>query len=77
MARRAKEQKQGAMRRHRYEHFKGKPLWKILNRGISRLVDNGDLLEQTRREYIVGYLCEQVAESRKRRARGARPKRST
>jgi hypothetical protein len=68
MAQRAKEQEQSTVRRHPYKHFEGKSIWKVLERGIGRLVDNGDLVERTRREYIVGYLCKQVAESARRRS---------
>jgi hypothetical protein len=42
---------------HPYEEFEKTRLWKALNKGILDLVKNKDLVEITRREYVVGYLC--------------------
>ena len=37
---------------HPYEQFEGTPLWETLNKGINDLVENSDIEETTRREYI-------------------------
>jgi hypothetical protein len=42
---------------HPYKEFEKTGLWKALNKGIRDLVENQDLKETARREYIVGYLC--------------------
>ncbi|MCP3765021.1 hypothetical protein NLX67_22190 [Domibacillus sp. A3M-37] len=46
-----------------YEQFEGTPLWEAINKGIDDLVENNDIEETTRREYIVGYLCKLINES--------------
>ena len=46
--------------RHPYTRFEGTPLWRALERALDDLVTNRDLVETTRREYIVGYLCQEV-----------------
>ncbi|WP_078410753.1 hypothetical protein [Priestia abyssalis] len=48
---------------HPYEQFEGTPLWETINKGIDDLVENNDIEETTRREYIVGYLCKLINES--------------
>jgi hypothetical protein len=50
--------------RHPYWKFENTALWKALDRGISDLVENHDLKEIARREYIVGYLCKVVTRRR-------------
>ena len=47
---------------HPYEQFEGTPLWGAINKGIDDLVENNDIEETTRREYIVGYLCKLINE---------------
>jgi hypothetical protein len=42
---------------HPYKEFEKTGLWKALEKGIRDLVENQDLKEIARREYIVGYLC--------------------
>lgn len=46
--------------------FEGTPLWKALEKGIADLVQNLDVEERTRREYIVGYLCKMLARQKKK-----------
>ncbi|SEM50177.1 hypothetical protein [Paenibacillus sp. OV219] len=48
---------------HPYGQFEGSPLWEVINKGINDLVENNDLEEITKREYIVGYLCKLINES--------------
>jgi len=43
-----------------YEMFRGTPVWKIVNRCVTDLVENNDLVETTGREYIVGYICKKL-----------------
>jgi len=43
-----------------YEMYRGTPAWKILDKAIADLVDNTDIVEQTRRDYIVGYICKKL-----------------
>ena len=47
---------------HPYKKFENTPLWGVINKGVVDLVENGDLEEMTKREYIVGYLCKLVSE---------------
>jgi hypothetical protein len=60
--RRTKEQEQGAemKARHPYDELEGTALWVALNQAVQDLVDNRDLVEQTTRGHIVGYLCKAV-----------------
>jgi hypothetical protein len=51
------EPKHNSKPSHPYEEFEKTRLWKALNKGILDLVKNKDLVEITRREYVVGYLC--------------------
>jgi hypothetical protein len=51
---------------HPYIEFEKTGLWKALNKGISDLVENQDLEEKARREYIVGYLCKVLFQRRKK-----------
>jgi hypothetical protein len=48
---------------HPYKQFEGTPLWEVINKGLDDLVENNNLEETTRREYIVGYLCKFINES--------------
>jgi hypothetical protein len=49
---------------HPYGKFEGTGLWRAVNKGIHDLVENQDLNETARREYIVGYLCKVLTQSR-------------
>lgn len=40
-----------------YREFEGTGLWNALDKGIAELVENQNLKEITKREYIVGNLC--------------------
>jgi len=48
-----------------YEAYKETPLWKTVDGAVSHLVENGDVVEMTRRDYIVGYICEKLQSSPK------------
>jgi hypothetical protein len=49
---------------HPYKEFEKTGLWKALNKGIRDLVENQDLKETERREFIVGYLCKVLTRRR-------------
>jgi hypothetical protein len=49
---------------HPYKEFEQTGLWKTLSKGIRDLVENQDLKEIARREYIVGYLCKLLTQRR-------------
>jgi hypothetical protein len=55
----------GAKAEHPYANFERDPLWKTLNRAVAALVKNQDIHELTKREYIVGYLCKTINESKR------------
>jgi hypothetical protein len=55
--------------RHPYKKYESHRYWKKIDKGISDLVDNQDLVEQSARPYIVGYLCKMIL-SRKEQAKG-------
>jgi hypothetical protein len=52
-----------------YTAYKSDPLWPLLDKGISELVKNGDLIERTDRAYIVGYLCQAVLSAKPKKRR--------
>ena len=56
--------------KHPYKNYESHRYWKRIDAGISDLVDNQDLVEQSARPYIVGYLCKMIL-SRKKRAKRA------
>jgi len=43
-----------------YEQYKNDPLWTIIDAALTDLVANGDLAEQTGRDYIVGYIAMKI-----------------
>jgi hypothetical protein len=44
-----------------YDVYKGAEVWRIVEKAIYDLVENGDIVEATRRDYIVGYICKQIS----------------
>jgi hypothetical protein len=57
-----------------YVEYETDPLWPLLEKGISDLVKNQDLIEQADRRYIVGYLCKVISKGQKRGKGLPRPK---
>jgi hypothetical protein len=55
-------QQGGPVHVHPYAAFEGTPVWVTLNQAIEELVENNDLVEQTNRNYIVGFLCKHLSE---------------
>lgn len=47
-----------------YKKFESTKLWRILDSGITDLVENKDLEEKTAHKYIVGYLCDVLSKSK-------------
>lgn len=43
-----------------YDHPKKHPAWQVIDSAIEELIENDDLAEKTEREYIVGYVLEQL-----------------
>jgi hypothetical protein len=50
---------------HPYDDYEGTALWRQIDAAVRDLVDNGDLLEQTDRRYIVGYITKQLSDASK------------
>ena len=44
--------------KHPYQKYEKTILWESLEKGISDLISNEDLIEKTNHNYIIGYLCE-------------------
>ncbi len=45
-----------------YDAYRGTEVWKVVDKAICDLVYNHDLIESTRRDYIVGYICQKLQE---------------
>ncbi len=43
-----------------YDLYRGTPLWIQVEKAITDLVTNRDIVETTPRNYIVGYLCQEI-----------------
>lgn len=52
---------------HPYKGFRGSALWKRVDRAVLDLVANGDIRLETRRQYVVGYICEVLTQYRRMR----------
>ena len=50
---------------HPYKNYESHPYWKRIDKGISDLVENQDLVERAARPYIVGYLCQMLLKRKK------------
>ena len=44
-------------RSHPYEAYEGTETWTLLDKAVEELIENNDLIEQTNRAHIVGFLC--------------------
>ena len=49
--------------KHPYEELEKTSLWRVVDSSIEDLVANGDLLEQTPRVYVVGYIVKKLVEA--------------
>jgi hypothetical protein len=64
-----KPRREGKSRRQLYDSYEDLPIWNIVSRSVTELVDNGDLGETTAHPYIVGYICKSVVDAEKLEAR--------
>lgn len=48
---------------HPYAALEADPLWQVVSDAVRDLAKNGDVSEQTAREYIVGYIVKNIRES--------------
>jgi hypothetical protein len=46
-----------------YDEFRTSPAWAVIDRALSDLVENQDLVEGTLRYHIVGYIVKQLTEA--------------
>jgi hypothetical protein len=47
--------------KHPYAEYEQTPLWRAIDAAISELERNRDVELTTAREYVIGYLCQQLA----------------
>ena len=47
-----------------YKDLVDSEMWIIIEKAIADLVKNGDIIEQTQRKYIIGYITKKVTDSR-------------
>jgi hypothetical protein len=45
-----------------YQEFEEMPVWPVVDQAIESLVQNKDLIEQTDRRYVVGFLIKRLNE---------------
>jgi len=45
-----------------YDAYRETDVWKVVEEAISDLVYNHDVIENTQRDYIVGYICQKLQE---------------
>jgi tRNA threonylcarbamoyladenosine modification (KEOPS) complex Cgi121 subunit len=43
-----------------YEIYRETAVWRVIEEAIDDLVGNNDIVEKTRRDYIVGYICKKL-----------------
>ncbi|HXR40173.1 MAG TPA: hypothetical protein VN776_13830 [Terracidiphilus sp.] len=43
-----------------YDRYRNTELWQTVEKAIHDLVENHDIAETTRQEYIVGYICKRL-----------------
>lgn len=48
---------------HPYKKYEGTQLWTIIKDSLNDLIENKDIIFNTREEYIVGYLCKHLDEN--------------
>jgi hypothetical protein len=52
-----------------YQSYEDLPIWRIVSKAVTELVNNGDLRETTARPYIVGDICKSIVDAEKLGAR--------
>ncbi|MEY5041269.1 MAG: hypothetical protein RLZZ414_817 [Bacteroidota bacterium] len=48
---------------HPYKDYENNKLWELIEKGIDDLIENQDIELTTRKEYVIGYLCQIVISS--------------
>jgi hypothetical protein len=59
------KQKRKAAQQQPYADFEKLPIWKVVSRAITTLVNNGDLDEKTAHTHVVGFICKSLVEAEK------------
>jgi hypothetical protein len=54
-----------------YKSYEDLPIWRVVSKSVTELVNNGDLRETTAHPYIVGYICKSIVEAEKLGARSS------
>ena len=49
---------------HPYLHYQNTPLWRAVDKAVTDLVGNQDMVEDGCHEYIVGYICKVIRNRR-------------
>jgi len=44
--------------KNKYQKYRNTKSWKVLEEAIDELIENQDLIITTKKEYVIGYLCE-------------------
>jgi hypothetical protein len=60
--------RQSRKHHHPYEELEGTPVWNRVDRAVKALLKNGDLELTTRREYVVGYICQNIGRDSRRKS---------
>jgi len=55
-----------------YDSYRNTRVWRVVEEAIDNLVRNQDIVEQTPREYVVGYQCMRLNEMRDAEAEAGR-----
>ena len=50
---------------HPYLAWERTPVWRAIEKAVTDLVENHDLIEDEHREYIVGYICKTIDRRKK------------
>lgn len=51
------------MKKHSYANFETHSYWKIIEDAITELEENKDLILQTKKEYVCGFIVKQLVKS--------------
>ena len=47
-----------------YNKFTNSKLWQVISNALDDLIKNQDIKERTNKEYVIGYLCKKIIESK-------------
>ncbi len=45
---------------HPYKEYEKTQLWRVIDQSLQELIKNKDLELTTRKEYVIGYLCQNI-----------------